>query len=334
MLFRDFILQMFKSNSELTVKEITAKSRQSRQMAHIAILQLIAARKIERIGHPPKTFYRLLRDSGTGRPNPTPWPFSPQDQDFLQNNFLVVTESGELQEGASGFAHYCARRSLPLDKTFTAYRKARERCHLFRDLDGLIEGTFQLIGTIPEENIRFDAFQFLDYNSIGGFGRSRLGTLLYYAKVGQNRTLMRMLMDSISEPFKKYLNRVQPEAVAFIPPIVPREVQLMSFIETQLGVSLPRVEIKKNCGTIAVPQQSLMNVDERIRNAGNIFAVSERRKFNHLLLIDDDVASGSTLNQLAAKIKDKGIATTVSGLAIICSTDDFVTYQPDQQKVS
>jgi predicted amidophosphoribosyltransferase len=108
----------------------------------------------------------------------------------------------------------------------------------------------------------------------------------------------------------------------------------MSFIETQLGVSLPRVEIKKNCGTIAVPQQSLMNVDERIRNAGNIFAVSERRKFNHLLLIDDDAASGSTLNQLAAKIKDKGIARTVSGLAIICSTEYFVTYQPDQQKVS
>ena len=40
-------------------------------------------------------------------------------------------------------------------------------------------------------------------------------------------------------------------------------------------------------------------MNERIRNAENTFAVVDNRNFKHVLLIDDAVGSGSTLNQIA-----------------------------------
>jgi predicted amidophosphoribosyltransferase len=67
----------------------------------------------------------------------------------------------------------------------------------------------------------------------------------------------------------------------------------------------------------------LSKLDERIRNAENTFAVTDQRKFRHLILIDDAVGSGSTLNQISEKIKNKGVADKITGLAIVGSFKGF-----------
>jgi len=72
-----------------------------------------------------------------------------------------------------------------------------------------------------------------------------------------------------------------------------------------------------------VPQKSLGKIEERINNAEHTFAVNETVKYKHLLLIDDAVGSGSTMNQIAGKIKQKGIAKKVTGLAVVGSFKDF-----------
>lgn len=72
-----------------------------------------------------------------------------------------------------------------------------------------------------------------------------------------------------------------------------------------------------------VPQKSLSKLDERIRNAENTFAVTDQRKFKNVILIDDAVGSGSTMNQIAGKIKNKGVARKVIGLAVVGSFKGF-----------
>ncbi len=47
------------------------------------------------------------------------------------------------------------------------------------------------------------------------------------------------------------------------------------------------------------------------------------QSFKRLLLIDDAVGSGSTLNQIAAKIKKSGVAEHITGLAIVGSFKEF-----------
>jgi predicted amidophosphoribosyltransferase len=51
--------------------------------------------------------------------------------------------------------------------------------------------------------------------------------------------------------------------------------------------------------------------------------VSDSIKYNKVLLIDDAVGSGATLNETAKKIKDLKIAREVIGLAITGSFKDF-----------
>lgn len=88
-------------------------------------------------------------------------------------------------------------------------------------------------------------------------------------------------------------------------------------------IALPVIEIKKLSGLIPVPQKSLAKLDERIRNAENTFAVTDQRKFKTIILIDDAVGSGATLNQITGKIKNKKVAKKIIGLAIVGSFKGF-----------
>ena len=51
--------------------------------------------------------------------------------------------------------------------------------------------------------------------------------------------------------------------------------------------------------------------------------VTEKKSFNRILLIDDAVGSGSTLNEIAKQIKEKGIANHITGLALTGSFKGF-----------
>ena len=107
------------------------------------------------------------------------------------------------------------------------------------------------------------------------------------------------------------------DAVGYVPPTIRREVQIMKYLETHLKINLPKIKIQKISGIIPVPQKSLNKIEERISNAENTFAINETVKYDHLFLIDDAVGSGSTMNQIAGKIKQKGIAKKITGLAVV-----------------
>jgi predicted amidophosphoribosyltransferase len=164
---------------------------------------------------------------------------------------------------------------------------------------------------------------YLDFYAIERFGKTRFGTLLHYAKQGQNKYLMNILVTEIKSKIDLLLINNQFDAIGYVPPTIRREVQLMKYLETQLKINLPKINIQKISGIIPVPQKSLNKIEERINNAENTFAIPETVKYNHVLLLDDAVGSGSTLNQIAGKIKQKGIAQKVTGVAIVGSFKGF-----------
>ena len=97
----------------------------------------------------------------------------------------------------------------------------------------------------------------------------------------------------------------------------------MKVLANGLKINLPSIEIQKIGGIIPVPQKSLNKIEERISNAENTFVVKGNVSYKNVLLIDDAVGSGSTLNQIAGKIKNKQLAEKVIGVAIVGSFKGF-----------
>lgn len=316
------IFELFRKNKELSVKEIVETLGISKQTAHGVLNRLVDQDKVEKLGRPPKTVYRL-REASPFKVVETTMDVNEKTLGFLKENFLVVTETGILLEGIDAFAHWCHQRKLPVGKTLEEYQITKKKYERYYSTQGLINGMEKLKNTKGYERIWLDDLYYLDFYAIERFGKTRLGTLLHYAKQGQNKYLMNIMMKEARPKITSLVNQLGVDAVGFVPPTIRREVQIMKYIQSDLRLALPVIDIKKLSNIIPVPQKSLSSLDERIRNAEHTFAVTERRKFDHVLLIDDAVGSGATLNQVAGKIKDKGVAQRITGLALVGSFKGF-----------
>ena len=83
-------------------------------------------------------------------------------------------------------------------------------------------------------------------------------------------------------------------------------------------------DIEKAKTFVAVPQKTLSRLEDRIENATKTIIVTERARFKNILLIDDAVGSGATLNETAKKIKEQDICRgKVIGLALTGSFKGF-----------
>lgn len=316
---KDRILSLFESNGDLSVKEITDKSLVSKQMVHRVLNDLLQSQAIIKLGRSPRTVYRLTSKDKKD----APVVLSDERQiEFLKQQFLLITETGDMKEGTEGFELWCKQRNLPFQKTVDEFISTCGRYLKYQNENGFIDGMEKLRST-GYDQIYLDGLFYLDFYAIERFGKTKLGTLLHYAKQGQSKFLMKRLVDEIGNRLSKFCEILKIDAVLFVPPTIRREVQLMKFIQIHSNLSLPVVQIKKISGIIPVPQKSLAKLEERIRNAQNTFSIVETRVFNHVLLIDDAVGSGATVNEIAGKIKQKGIAKKVSALAITGSFKGF-----------
>lgn len=312
---------LFENKKELSVDEIVSELNVSKQYIHRVLNLFVENNEIERIGLPPKTIYKLKVVSDKKEVS-TPT-ISSEKQQFLQENFIAITEIGQLLYGLDAFQNWCEKRKLPLEKTINEFITTKDKYNQYIDKNGLISGLEKLKSTKGYDKIFMDELLYLDFYAIERFGKTRLGTILHYAKQGQNKMLMKILIEEIKEKINTILTIYKIDAIAYVPPTIKRETQLMKVLANGLKINLPSIDIIKTGGIIPVPQKSLNKIEERINNAENTFVVKGNVSYNTILLIDDAVGSGSTLNQIAGKIKNKQLAKTVIGLAIVGSFKGF-----------
>jgi hypothetical protein len=316
---KSLINQLFEKYKELSVKELVSHLGVSKQMIHRLLKEMVLKGEFEKLGIAPKTLYRKKKISNRKESNVE---LEGNASESLKENFLMVSDTGQLLDGEVAFGIWCDKRNQPFEKTVHEYIKTVEKYKQYKNTFGLIEGTDKLKNTY-HENTYLNKVFYLEFYAIERFGKTRLGTLLHYAKQGQNKFLMNILIREIKENVLKFIVNEGFDAVGYVPPTIRREVQIMKTLEENFNVPLPVVNILKISGIIPVPQKSLNKLEDRIVNAENTFAIAEVRKFNKVLLIDDAVGSGSTLNQIAEKIKRKEVAKEVYGLAVVGSFKGF-----------
>lgn len=315
------IISLFDQKIELSANTIVSELNISSQYVHRILKQLVERNEIEKIGLPPKTIYRKMEVQILSEvPRAI---ISKEKELFLNQNFILITEVGQLLDGVDAFENWCIKRKLPLEKTIDEFILTKQKYNNYLDKNGLISGLDKLKNTKGYDTIFMDELLYLDFYAIERFGKTRLGTILHYAKQGQNKMLMKILIEEIKQKIDVIISEYSINAVAFVPATIKRETQLMKFLANGLKINLPVIEIIKTGGIIPVPQKSLNKLEERINNAENTFIIKGNVSYNNLLLIDDAVGSGSTLNQISGKIKRKELSKKIIGLAIVGSYKGF-----------
>lgn len=283
--------------------------------------RLVREGVLSKQGIPPKVFYRVAHPS----PAHTDYVFAPNVEVSLEEHFLKITPDGVLQTGCAAFISWCLTRSLDPMKTSAEYMASITKFDAYKK-HGLIDGTYKLRHTLPSTSL--DRLYYLDFYSIERFGKTKLGELILYAKQSQNLALMQRIATEVRDRVLDAIKRFHIDAVGFIPPTVKREKQFMKELERLLHLSLPTLKITKIRTPIVVPQKTLSKLDDRVENAKQSLIVEERASYRNILLIDDAVGSGATMNEVAAQIRMKNLCTgELIGLALTGSFSGFEVIQ-------
>lgn len=165
---------------------------------------------------------------------------------------------------------------------------------------------------------------YIDFYTIERFGKTKLGELILYAKQSQNIELIRHIVDDVATPIAKIIKQFKIDAVGFVPPTVKRTVQFMKELERLLKLHVPSLKITKIRTPIMVPQKTLSKLEDRVENARQSIVVEETKTYHNILLIDDAVGSGATINEVARQIRAKKLCTgNIIGLALVGSANGF-----------
>jgi len=241
---------------------------------------------------------------------------------IIEENFLTITPGGEMKNGWEGFVLWCSKREQNVEKSAIDYVNIIKKYNSIRK-DGLIDGMKKMKSTFSK--VCLDDIFYLDFYAIPHFGKTKLGQTLLYAKQSQNKVMIKDLAQEIKPKISKLIKKYKIDAVAFVPPTVRREVQFMKELENNLKLEENRIEITKIKTPIIIPQKTLNKLEDRVENAKRTFVVEGRSNYKNILLIDDAVGSGATLNEIASKIKaqKKFKGGRIVGLVITGSLKGF-----------
>ena len=317
----DKIISYIKQSGRASGKELSDFLGITDRSVRKQLRGLFNAGRLSKVGNPPRVFY-IIPERNSQEDIIFSWSeVDSKKQSCIEENFLYITSRGERLGGKTGFVKWCTDRNMSIEK------KAKEYWALFKKYDalkkeGVISGKKKMQDTFGEKIFVDDVF-YADFYAWEIFGKTKLGQLLLYGKQSQDRKIMAEVIREIKTPLENILQRKNIDAVGFIPPTVKREVQCMTVLQKGLNLSLPVLGLVKIKTEIITPQKTLSKLSERIENAEHAMFVTDTRKFSNILLIDDAVGSGATLNQVAGKIKRVGIAKKVYGFSITGSLKGF-----------
>jgi len=309
------------SGNQATASEMAEYLSISRQALHRILNKLMVDGVIIKIGSPPKVFYSLPTHANSQVIESANYKINDETKALIEDNFLYITAFGQKKLGLDGFIVWCTERKLDISKMAQQYLDTMRKYDSHRN-SSLIDGMPKMSTTFNE--VALDEIFYLDFYSIEIFGKTKLGQLLLFAKQSQDRALMDQLIVAIRPTVVKVIEMYSIDGVGFIPPTVKRERQLMKQVEKTLDLHSRVVSLVKVKTPVVIPQKTLNKLEDRIINARETIVVDDIGIYNNILLIDDAVGSGATLNEVAKKIRKKGICRgKIIGLAITGSAKGF-----------
>lgn len=230
-------------------------------------------------------------------------PFPYEEAKLLDENFFKYDSDGRILKWVEGFLLRCRKRDLnPKDK-ISAFEAINQQINNHRTQCGLLNVTNQF--KIKHQYSALDELFYADAYTRAEFERGALSEQMFFAKQHQNKQQLKSLISLFYRNLEYLLTAFDINTIALIPSSISHKVQILDLVDQLLDPSIPRIPlIKYSPSKILIPQKSLKRPEERIQNARNtIFIRGEHIDYHTVLLIDDFVGSGATLNETAIKLK-------------------------------
>ncbi|MBU1104677.1 MAG: phosphoribosyltransferase family protein [Patescibacteria group bacterium] len=316
------ILNFIEQKGKARAEDLRNEFGYSRGLIHRQLKKLIAENKINRVGKPPLVFYTI---ASSQKATAGDWQTDPKLIKFIDLNYLYVTPTGEIVSGYEGFKKWVSaiKQDKYLLQLATEYIKTRKEVNKFYNKGGFIDATEKVKATFDKCNL--NKLFYLDFYSLPKFGKTKLGQQVLYAKQAQSRGLIKEISKECKGKIENLIKNKNIEAVAFIPPTVPRQLQFLKELERHLKIKIPKIDlVKAYKGDIPIAQKTLSRLEERVENAkSTIYTKGFAKTYKNVLIIDDAVGSGASLNETAQKLLKEKVAKKVYGFAIVGSYKGF-----------
>lgn len=318
------IINFIKNNKEVTPNEIVQNISLGRAMAHRHLKRLVEQGFIIKLGSAPKVYYKIKNQSNGSNLKSLDIQLDSKTKQIIEDNFTYITPDGGEFAGTDGFILWCTnpKRKYDIQKTATTYAKSINEYNAFKK-NGFIDATVKVQNTFTHNDLFLDKLYFLHPYNLPIFGKTKIATWLFHGKQTENKLLMQRVFDIILPEIQEFIKKNKPNAIAFVPPTVPRNIQFMKELAKKIKTNLPILKIEKIRTPILIQQKSLKDIESRTENAMSTMVVKKAGQYNKVLVIDDFTGSGSTLNAISKKIKNQKIAKQVIGLTVTGSMNGF-----------
>ncbi|MDE0243333.1 MAG: winged helix-turn-helix transcriptional regulator [Candidatus Kaiserbacteria bacterium] len=304
---------------EYSPADLQKKMGVSLVTVHHHLKELCQDGYVEKWGRPPSVIYRLVPEESIDR----------IPSDVVENHFVFKDPVGNILVGSKGFLQW-SRHAL---KQKTLYEKVLDYEAYIQKLK---EQNVHVFSHEKEQRLREEVGEplhikkilFLFPYALPDFGKTKEYLLLERAKEGdsRNKKYAEELIALFFPALERFVQEKNIDAVAFVPPSASREFQIMSRMKklfSEMKGDMPIIPLKKKHGETVQQQKNLKYPAERLENADKTFYIPTEgeKAYHRVLLVDDFVGSGATLNQIAKKMISQGVGEEVFGITIIGSME-------------
>lgn len=290
----------------------------SPQAVHRQLNRLLKDGIIQKLGAPPTTLYKMsdINTSFISLELPI--------NELIERNFSFLSPTGSYLTGVSAFQAWITTKNLTQDYLPLSIAYAK----LWNSIYGLsktspLDTLKRLESILPA--IALDSAHISDFYALPQFGKTHLGNLVHILKTSFKQKFLDQFVTEVSADIHKILKKFKIDSIIFYPHSIPRKIQLLPSLQRKLGLNLPTIKIRKVFyENIPVAQKSLSKIQERIENARNTIFIEEPAfRPKNILIIDDAIGSGATVNELAKILKSRFQATSCHAYAIVGSYKGF-----------
>lgn len=291
----------------------------STQAVHAQIRKLLARGELIRLGKPPETHYAIAPVLPT---------FPSLDSKIaaaINQHFSYLDPAGSLAKGIQGFNSWIISKKLTKDYLPLASAYENTLKTTYGD-----DNVIRPINTLPRiqsilSDCVLDSATISDFYAIPQFGETHLGNLIHAIKSSFNRVIFDEIYNLISADIQQICRTLKIDGVVYTPHSIPRKQQFLPALRKRLQLTQPEIFVNKIFqDNIPVAQKTLSKLNERIENANKTMLVEPfAYKFNHVLIIDDAIGSGATINELAKKLKHQYGVKHCHAYAVVGSYKGF-----------